>query len=329
MKRFLRINSLLALAAISLAGGCSEEQAPFNRLTGLRVLAIQSEPAAPGPGEIATLSALVYTPTDDPTLTYEWSWCPAPGPSETGYKCLVTEQEIAMFGQAPAYDLGMAPTAMLANTVDPAAFLALCAAVPGALSAPDCRGGFPIQINLTVKIFDPITGKVSDSVNAVATTRWRFADPVTQALQPANANPTIPDDPAISTDGLTATIAGMPQPMGNLPTFSLPRDTATAVRAEIPEGASEWYDGFDDAGMPAMVRERMFMTWFVESGDTDDPRTSFIEGRTPFDKMMTNSWTPARKKDYAPGTARLYVVLHDNRGGVGWSSGIVNLDETP
>ena len=33
--------------------------------------------------------------------------------------------------------------------------------------------------------------------------------------------------------------------------------------------------------------------------------------------------------DYAATTARLIVVIRDNRGGVGWRGGIVNLGATP
>jgi hypothetical protein len=70
------------------------------------------------------------------------------------------------------------------------------------------------------------------------------------------------------------------------------------------------------------------MTWYVETGDLDNNRTSF-NGSAPFDDMEKNIWTPAPTEDYAPSTARLYVVIHDNRGGVSWRSGTVNLEPAP
>jgi hypothetical protein len=77
------------------------------------------------------------------------------------------------------------------------------------------------------------------------------------------------------------------------------------------------------------LHERLFITWFIESGDTDNMRTSFIFERTDFDKMRRNTWTPAVSRLYAPDTSRIYVVLHDNRGGVSWRAGKVNLEPTP
>ena len=52
---------------LALASGCAgEEFDPFNRLTSLRVLAIKSEPVAPAPGEVTTLSSLLYVPEGMP-----------------------------------------------------------------------------------------------------------------------------------------------------------------------------------------------------------------------------------------------------------------------
>ncbi len=62
---------IAALIAVALlAAGCSEGFDPFNRLTSLRVLAIRSEPAAPGPGETTTLDGetATFQHTIDPGL---------------------------------------------------------------------------------------------------------------------------------------------------------------------------------------------------------------------------------------------------------------------
>jgi hypothetical protein len=103
----------------------------------------------------------------------------------------------------------------------------------------------------------------------------------------------------------------------------------TDIKALASQEASESYRGLDDDDQPADLRERLFITWFIETGDTDNTRTSYLPERTPFETMLNNLWSPEESRLYAPNQARIYVVLHDNRGGVGWRSGIVNLEPTP
>src|ERR1044071_6099377 len=112
-----RTTVLLLGAALAAAGGgaCTQDFPPFNRLDSLRVLAIQAEPAAPLTGETTTLTPLIFTPGDPAEVKYRWSWCPAPGPAEQAYKCLIdnADQLSAALGGAPlpSFDLGDGPTA--------------------------------------------------------------------------------------------------------------------------------------------------------------------------------------------------------------------------
>ena len=316
-----------ATAALAASSGCRPDFAPYNRVQSLRVLGMKSEPAAPITGDTGTLSALVFTPTDDPSLTYAWSWCPVPGAANDGYPCLVDEATLDTIADGiptprpPPYDLGTDPTAMLANAIDPTFLGLVCAGMlPGIPVKPDCTYGFPFQVKLTVKTD-------TDQVDAVETMRWRFAAPATPTTPaipatPINANPII--------DALEATIAGNPVPIADPPVATLPRTVATPLHADMSEANAEMYDGPVDAnGNPTTLVERLFLTWFVETGDTNDSRTSFISGSTAFPDMLVNSWTPAAVKDYPAGTARLFVVAHDSRGGVGWQQGTVNLEDAP
>ena len=315
MKRFVAQSVAFVAIALPLVA-CRPDFAPFNRLEALRVLAVQAEPATPLADETATLSALVYTPTPDPTLSYHWSWCPVGGSSSDGYKCPFKEEDlngylsIAQLPPLPPYDLGTGETAAFTNSIDVKVFMAIC----GGLFTPglhiDCSGGFPLQITLTVST-------ATDSVTAVQNMKLRF-DPAMSA----NTNPTI--------DGLSALMANVRVPLTELAEVTLPRDVATPIFAIASEAVAETYLGLDDNGAPATLTERLFMTWFVESGDADNPRTSFIDnGTTTFAALLENTWIPAKTKDYPLPTARLYVVLHDNRGGVSWRSGTVNLEPTP
>lgn len=315
-----RTTVLLLGAALAAAGGgaCTQDFPPFNRLDSLRVLAIQAEPAAPLTGETTTLTPLIYAPAQGGEVSYRWSWCPAPGPAEQGYKCLIDDEEqlAAALGGAtlPSFDRGDMPTASLENALPPAALAAICGgAVPG-LPKPNCAGGFPVQIALDVTQGD-------ETVQSVVTVKLRF-DGDTQA---PNANPRI--------DELLAFREGVPHVIPELTaddSFPLPRKTETRVRAQVLTEAAEIYDGLDETDKPAQgLHERLYITWFIETGDTDNSRTSFIFDRTPFETMLNNTWTPAESRLYPGDTARLYAVIHDSRGGVGWRSGIVKLEPTP
>jgi hypothetical protein len=314
-----RTTALLTGAVLAAAGGgaCTQDFPPFNRLDSLRVLAIQAEPAAPLTGETTTLTPLIFTPGDPADVTYRWSWCPAPGPAEQGYKCLITEEELtAALGGAtlPSFYRGESPTATLENALPAAALAAICGGTVPGLPAPNCSGGFPVQIALDVT-------QGGETVQSVVTVKMRF-DGATQA---PNANPKI-DDLTAFRDG---TWHSIPTTAVD-DTFALPRDAATRLKAVVVPEASEIYDGLDETDKPAQgLHERLYLTWFIESGDTDNARTSFIFDRTPFETMLNNTWTPAVSRLYPDNTARLYVVIHDSRGGVGWRSGIVQLEPTP
>lgn len=325
-----RLGACVGLGAVALvasaSGGCGADFAPFNRVTGLRVLAIQSMPATPITGETATFTALVVTPSWQPAppLTYKWSWCPVGGVSSNGYKCPIDEAFLAARGlpPLPAFDLGAEPTATFANNIPPEVFAAVCSrmvVLPGqSVSFPlDCSGGFPIQIMLTVS-------SDTDALTAVQTVKLRF-DPAT----PANTNPSI--------DGLSAIVgpANMAMPASIVasaaegPLVTVPRQVATRLEVDMSQSVAEVYLGKDDDGNPATLTERLFLTWFIETGDTDDQRTSFYSGSTNFADLVKNTWTPGPVKNYPSDTARIYVVAHDNRGGVSWRPGTVNLGAAP
>jgi hypothetical protein len=306
----LRLPLLLAAVTAAFAG-CTEEFDPYNRLTGFRVLAIRSEPPLPGPGETSTLSVLVYAPADDPPVSYAWSWCPMAGPAEKGHECLVGEEQLAMLAAAglglPPLDLGAAPTASLTHAVDPGLLAALCDGSTGLLpTLPDCERGFPVQIKVTVS-------SGTRTATAVRELRLRF-DPATEP----NRNPTIEGLEARQEEDLFV-------PMTEQNALTLPRDDKTDIRAIVPDAASETYMGKDNDLRPAIVREQLVLTWFIESGDTKSERTTYIPGDIPLKTLVTNEWTPARIKDYARDRARIIAVLRDNRGGVAWTEGAVTL----
>ena len=331
---------VLAIAAglgIATALACSSNSDPYNRLTTLRVLALRSEvyvdashpeigvtPAAvPAPGQSVRLSALIYTPPAgptapsglDPTLTYAWSWCPFPGPAGQGYPCLVTKDEVAMVtaGTAPDLDLGHDPTASFPHTIDPALLEKNLCGGMGGMAALDCTGGVPIQIALVVKTASDQTG-----VKSVFTMRLGLL------ATDANSNPAI--------SGLAAFQNGAPIAIdpANTNGVTLIRDVENPL--DLPSdlvNQSETYLGTDSSNQPAMVQERLFVTWFVETGDTKDQSTGLIVGSSDPQIFLHDTWTPAIVKKYPRTSARILLVLRDNRAGVGWTEGQVNLAEAP
>jgi hypothetical protein len=296
--------------------GCGEDFDPYNRLVGLRVLAIKAEPPAPALGESTTLSPLVYVPEGDGPLTYSWSWCPVPGAANDGYPCQVQEEDLREVAAAaglpaPSFDLGTGQTATLTHTLPTALLQMICQDTPGLprLVDTDCRGGFPVQVMLKVK-------SASDELLSVRTVRLRYAPD-----QEPNANPFI--------DGLTVRLEDMDQPLTDTPEHTLPRAEDTTIKAQVPLTVAEMYNGRDMNLQPVRTQEQLTLSWFVESGDTDEVRTRWaIDGFRP-EKAFENEWSPDRTKDYRKDTARLIVVIRDDRGGVGWRTAAVKLEATP
>jgi hypothetical protein len=299
--------ALLACTAASSAA-CGEGFAPYSRLTTLRVLALRSEPVAPGVGETTTLSALVYARPNEPVVEYRWSWCPFAGPSSGGYVCQISEAELTQLagGAVPPYDLGSGETASFTHSLDSALLEAICnASMPGQPALVDCTGGFPISLKLVVRT-------ASEEVTTVRNLRLRF-----RPEHEASANPTI--------DGLVAVVGGGDVPLAAAPGPTLTRREETAVRVSVPDSASESFTSVDDQGRPVSARERLVLSWFVESGDVSDERTAFIDGVVQLADALQNDWEPDIEREYPRQSADIVVVVRDDRDGVAWIRGTATL----
>jgi hypothetical protein len=312
MKRLpIGLCSYLLLAAAT-AGCAGDRFDPFNRVNSLRVLAIRSEPVAPAPGETTTLSALLFVPKGQSKPVLTWSWCPFPGSAAEGYPCTVDEKLFAGAGgqlALPPLDLGTGDTVQFEHSVSPELLSALCAGVTDMPELVVCDGGFPVQIKLQVK-----TDR--DELVAVRTLRLR-----TDARIGANENPIV--------DGVSAKLDGTWQELGKASDATLPRDVVTKLKAAVAEDQAEEYVGLDNYRKEATLRERLRMSWFIESGDTEFEHTGFIDGLTDFDVLLDNSWVPGKKVDYSRDTSQLILVLRDNREGVSWHRVTVGLEDKP
>jgi len=298
----LQLRSVSLLTAATLVGllaGCGEQYPPFNRLTAPRVLAIASDPPAPMTGETTTITPVLYLPEGVSVTSYEWSWCPEPGEPSDGYPCQMSEEEREEL-DLPAFDLGSGATATFENSVMPELLWAVC-------GDDDCFNGFPIQIKVVVRVGDT-------ELAAVRRLRLRF-DPAHEA----NALHSIA--------GLDAVLGGADQPIDGADLVTIPRDEETVIRARAARDSAEEYTGHDEDGEPTTEVERLIFTWYVESGNTNSQNTTFLDGVVEFEDALENEWTPAEVEDYSADTARVIVVLRDNREGVTFAEGIVGLGD--
>jgi hypothetical protein len=312
---------LLLLTAI-LCGACAEEFAPYNRLQDLRVLAIRSEPVAPAPGETTRLDALVFAPAGQ-TVEYAWSWCPLAGPANDGYPCLVSEEQLRALAMGvpgiedlPPRDLGTGPTAELPHRV-PEALLTLACEGMGRERPPlaDCdAGGLPVTVFLRVRT-------ATDEVQAVRTLRLRRAIDT----QP-NTNPTV--GALTWLDAAGAAVGRLDDPQAPV---SLVRRERAKLGVTVPAEAAERFEERVGMAMTMAAQERLFLTWFAESGSFKNERTALLPDvdRALVEDPFRNEWRPARTEDYPRTESRVIVVIRDNRGGVGWTEGAATLKEAP
>jgi hypothetical protein len=295
-------------------------------VSNLRVLAVRAEPVNPGLGATTTLDALVYAPdaeiaqTADPSFTYAWSWCPRLGNPNDGFPCPVDEEQLqqlaatARLVDLPPLSLGADPTSAFRNPFPGAVLAHLCD--QGYAGTPaDCRGGFPVRVKVTV---------AHGGVERTATMILRL--PITDDAA-SNANPRFePGGPALG-----ALMAGVEQPIDEQAAVTLPRLKETDLRAHVSDAEAESYVGLDDDDTVAVLRERLVLSWYVETGDVtaDSFHTGYFPGLTDIGQFLSNKWKPGKQADFPLDHARLIVVLRDNRGGVSWASGVVGLEAAP
>lgn len=295
----------LAWAALALHAGCDSDFKPYNELSSLRVLAIQSAPVRPAPGEVATLTPLLYVP-EGRTVTSAWSWCPVEFLDDG--RCPFADEDAPGFGE-PSFDLGNEATARFEHRFEPAVLQRYCSRVPlenGAFGAIDCSDGLPIQIRYSASTED-------DAVESMRRLVLRFA-----ADHVPNENPRV--------DGVSAIVAGARRALDATGGVALPRETDVELVAASPESASE---SVGDPATGEASRERLVFTWFVEAGETHYERTSFVEGVLPLERATANRWTLPSLAEHALDTALLMLVVRDDRGGVGWRESRVGLGGEP
>jgi hypothetical protein len=285
------------VAAALVAAGCRPDfGAPASLVTAPRLLAARAEPAEDAPGATVTLKAEVAARDGPITPVLGWSLCLTPRP-------------MAENGAVAAACLAPDGTTPLGVTAGP---LAVTLPVDGCRRfgpelppqapgeppleprAPDVTGGYyqPLRIDFAgatiaaVRIHCALAGA---SLAVAADFDARYHD---------NRNPTLTP--------LSATVDGQPVALDRLPA-----GRAVALAVGWTDDSAETYPVLDPVAQ-ALVdhREALTVSWFVSAGALADERS----GRGEADPATTvsNQWrAPA-----TAGTAHLWVVLRDARGGV-------------
>jgi hypothetical protein len=315
-----RMIGALAVSACALGlAACSSKFAPYSELDRLRILAVQSDPATPMPGETAVLSALAFAPAGE-SPSYHWSWCPVTAQASQSYACpldqVAANQVFSAIvdpsggGVLPSLDLGTSPTASLSNPFPVAALSALCATgleSQGFAHALDCEGGYPIMVMVDVHT-------ASSSLRAGFVIRLPSESPPTINQNPY---PTGLSLAGIQLDDQSATIVVSPSQTIDL-------------HAQIPADASELRAIPAAEGPPGQRLERLTASWFANRGRVDTDRTVFIDSVSPLDQTSRNRWTAPDAQSWpADNRVQFMLVLHDDRGGVGWLVRQVLLERGP
>jgi hypothetical protein len=286
---------LLALAASTAT--CVPSLGPGDALvTSTRILAVRADPAEAAPGTGVTFTALVASPSGTVAgADVTWSFCSAPKP--------LTDDNVvsdACLGSASLVAAGHGPAVTAATPGNGCSVFGPDTASTGFRPRdPDATGGFyqPLRLDLagTDSAFE-LARIHCDLPNADAASATAFA-----AAYTLNQNPQLLP--------LTATVSGAPVAL-----TAIPAGARVTLEASWPAASAETFAYFDPSSQTVTSqRESMQVAWYASAGTLDTEST----GRASDD--MTTATDDGWSAPGSAGTAHLWVVLRDSRGGVDYA----------
>lgn len=308
----------LAVAAVASAA-CTirDDSTRANQIEGLRVLGVASEPADLVQGESTTISALVFD-QDDRAVSYQWSWCIARGTSEDGYLCSITEPDLEAAWaelntgvELPPYDLGTGETASFEMFFEPEQAFGLCEILTRDDAEPEL-GLFTCLSSLGLSIELRVTAG-ADQIVAIKDI------PILVDGDERNQNPVIGPNFTRTLRGGAELGAGEP----------LQLEGVYDVVADIDVSQSETFLPAAREGLPPPEPrgESLFLSWFVTVGSTHrkgEQRTSYFDTGS-IESLIENTWDMPFELETS--TARIFLVLRDERGGTTWAEHSFTLEE--
>ncbi|MGH1341723.1 MAG: hypothetical protein ACRBN8_09245 [Nannocystales bacterium] len=311
---------------VTVALGCQLKLEPEDSLQQLgpraRVLAIQSDPPDLVLGEAAQVRALVHRPVEgrcDPSdiIEYSWSWCPLR--DGDGLECAIDEDTARDVWAAEggnteflAYDLGSDPEPFVEHLISESVGEALCRAHAGSdgTAMAQCLERVGVSVRLTVR-------DCGDEDTAI----WSL--PLTDAASNRNSNP----DPSGT---LSFRVAGGSDALGDGEALLRGENYVATAEFDIPIECSA--SGDEDPCQAELVsededprREELTTTWFFTHG------SPFLEdvtqGAAGLSTSVNGAALPDPRESYVVlenedhvGAARAYLLVRDERGGVGWAT---------
>jgi hypothetical protein len=294
-RSFVRVAWAVATACFA---ACTPDLGPNDGLVSSpRILAVKAEPPEARPGTAAMYTALVAEPADqDASDAVLWRFCTVPRPSTdddaVATACLDAGALVAAGTGSPT----------VASTPSNACSLFGPDVPPGLVrpSDPDVTGGYYQPLRADVPGADP-TFYLARILCNLASAPASIASAYAEQYVP-NANP-----------HLLPLVAGTGATRGPLAT--VPVGTRIALEAAWPAADAETYAYFDPGTQTLTPkREAMRVAWYASAGAFDTEST----GRDESDPATTtdNGWTAPP----TPGTAHLWIVLRDSRGGVDFAT---------
>jgi hypothetical protein len=341
MRRF----ALLTLPMV--ASACGSDLPSPSVIEKLRVLAVRAEPPEPEPSESVTLSALVVEPLvrqvdGGPTLPTSWLWlaCTPPAGASSTKPCgLSAERPLGSDGALPPPCDGTPRTlCTIGESPEPT-----LTPWPELVAETDSA-----QLLVTLIVSDEEGGAVG-CLRAAAEDEGRPQSPDRCVLSTKRLT--------VSRPGRTVA-PGVPASRNHNPVLtglalldgSEATELSTSEGLFVPGGrlvlgayqseASERVPELDSDGAYTgrEIYEGLTLSWFATAGLFDGGRSLFVpEGcrsavdcpTSPPARGLTNGWRAptveelGRLSPSGQGSARVWAVLRDDRGGVSYLSGVL------
>lgn len=291
---------LITGLAIAVLAGCQEfgfEQ--FDEVTKLRVLSIRVDPPELGPGDIATVDALIVDPRALGDVSYEWEVCAFDTGPDGGYACATDSDgnELgAVVSSDPTAELDYDLLTSFIGSVQELCEAIADADVPEFVELPSCDRGFPITLRLTARTGDGEGDNEEVAVKRVLLLRE-------DVTEPANQNPSI--------DGLL--IEGRaPDAITEVP---LREDEPIRLQALIDVADAEPFTDDDEP-----TTEQLSLSWFSTHGVIERSTTYFFADQVGAAELQTNEIALDEGIEAEIGDeVTVWLVLRDNRGGVDYA----------
>ncbi|MEO9196607.1 MAG: hypothetical protein ABI445_23375 [Polyangia bacterium] len=300
-----RASWLLAALVVPGLGGCSSNLPVQSFVDKLRVLGIQAEPATVAPEQTTTLRTLTVGAS---APSYLWLSCHVdPGATST---------RPCGFGELSGSALPPACGATQDGT--------LCTLGTDATTTVTPTSALLSAGELLVTYVTADTGDATRCYLDTLANQGLPTEPdhCVIAYKRVSIGTTINANPTLA--ALDLTLAdGTFEALDGTSTIAIPTKSAT-LHATRADDASELVDGDYEA---------LSLSWLTNGGAIDGGRSTFdpdgCSSQADCATKMPSTEATTKWKTALPGDVRFWAVLRDDRGGIGWRSGVLTVTVTP